>query len=872
MKLPFLSIIVLVFAFISCSSKTENIPFETNLKDNWKILSSLKISSAGEDISKSGFDDSLWINTTVPNTVLNVLVENDEYENIFYSDNLEQIDKTQFQVPWWYRTEFELSDIDDIYSLVLEGVNYRANIFLNGKKIADSEKIETAFQQFKLNVSEYLIEGYNALAVEIIPPKKDELTIGFVDWNPWPADANMGIWREVKLLKTSEVIFNGVLVETDVNTETLNEADITLFTWVENKGDNKEVEIKAEFNGVSLQKTIKLEKGERRKVELNVSEFNELRIKNPRLWWPNGLGEPNLYDLKITAAYSNKISDEKNLRFGIREVEQYLNKDGHKAYKINGKKIILKGAGWVDDILLADNDQKVKDQLAYAKHMNLNMVRLEGFWGRNKTIYNTADELGLLLMIGWSCHWEWEGYCNRKESEFMCIYTQKDEDRHALGFRDQVKWLRNHPSIFLWVYGSDKLPSPTLEKKLNDLVLAEDHTRPILAACKGLDFGTDFWNDSKISGPTGVKMLGPYGYVTPNYWYEDQKIGGAYGFNTETGPGPQVPPIESIKRMIPEDQLWPINEMWDYHSGRNEFQTLNRFLNAFNARYGESHSVEDFAMYCQLSNYEAIRPMYEAFAVNKFNSTGVVQWMLNSAWPEMFWQLYDWYLMPNSAFYGTQNACKPLNIIYNYLDNDIYITNEFFEDKIDLTAEVKLLNINSEIVYSKKIQITAKENSSHKILDFPVFKNLSTTYFLDLKLKDNSGKQLADNFYWLSTKKDVCDYEKSEWFITPNREFADFKQIRKLEKVKISNSFDVEETNDAFEFTVTLKNSSNKLAFFIEMAAVNKKTGMTILPVFWSNNYVSLLPGEEKVFTAKVRKEGLVKDDIEFKLLGINIE
>ena len=874
MKLFLLSILSCSFLVVSCAGKNaiDMASFETNLKDNWTIISSQGLDDSGESISQFGFDDSNWLKTTVPNTVLNALVESGKYKDIYFGDNITKIDDGQFEVPWWYRTEFDLNDTDAIYHLLLNGVNYRANVFLNGKKLADSSMIETAFQQFKLDVSEYLVKGINVLALELIPPKKDELSIGFVDWNPAPPDHNMGIWREVKLFKTSDVIIDGILVETDVDTKNLKEANLSLYAWIENKGLAKEVDCVVEFEGVKIKKNLKFEAGEKKKITFNSTEYKELSMKNPRLWWPNGLGEPELYHLNFTAGYDGHVSDKKETRFGIRKVEQYLNTEGHKAYKINGKKIIIKGAGWVDDVLLGDSDQKVKDQLAYVKHMNLNTVRLEGFWGRNQTIYDTADKLGLLIMVGWSCQWEWKVYCDREESEFMCIYSPEDEDRHALGFRDQVKWLRNHPSIFLWVYGSDKLPSPTLEKKLNDLVLAEDHTRPTLNSCKGSGFGTDLGNISKISGPSGVKMLGPYGYVTPNYWYEDKKFGGAYGFNTETGPGPQIPPVESIKRMIPQNQLWPVNEMWNFHCGRNVFQSLDRFLKAFNIRYGEAQSVEEFALYCQLSNYEAIRPMYEAFAVNKFNSTGVIQWMLNSAWPEMFWQLYDWYLLPNAAFYGTQNACEPLNIIYNYEDNDIYITNEHFENKTELIAEVKVLDFNSNILFSKELIVTAKENSSYKILDFPELKNLSTVYFLDLKLKDNLGEVIADNFYWLSTQKDVCDYEKSEWFITPNSEYADFKQIRNLKKVKVSSSFNIEETKDSFEFAVTLKNPSDKLAFFIEMSVVNKTTGMTILPIFWSDNYVSLLPGEMKVFTAKVRKENLTKKDVEFKLTGINIE
>jgi exo-1,4-beta-D-glucosaminidase len=800
------------------------------------------------------------------------LVESGEYKDIYLSDNLTKIDASRFDVPWWYRTEFQISNIDGIHQLLLNGVNYRANVFLNGKKIADSKYIETAFQQFKINVSPYLKQGNNALALELIPPKKDELTIGFVDWNPSPADKNLGIWREVILRRTDDVIIDGLFVETDVNTNTLKSADVSLYAWLENKGEAKSVDCFVEFEGVKLEKTISLEANEKRKITFNADEFKVLKIENPRLWWPNGLGKAELYHLKFTTKYNDVVSDQKNTRFGIRNVEQYLNTNGHKAYKINGKKIIIKGAGWVDDILLGDSDQKVKDQMAYVKHMNLNTVRLEGFWGRNSTIYDSADELGLLLMIGWSCHWEWEGYCNRKESEFMCIYTPEDEDRHAKGFRDQVKWLRNHPSIFLWVYGSDKLPTPTLEKKLNDLVLQEDTSRPILGCCKGNDFGTDFWNVSKISGSTGVKMLGPYGYVTPNYWFEDTKIGGAFGFNTETGPGPQVPPIESIKRMIPADKLWPINEMWDFHSGRNEFQTLNRFIKAFNARYGESTSAEDFALYCQLSNYEAIRPMYEAFALNKFNSTGVIQWMLNSAWPELFWQLYDWYLLPNASFYGTQNACQPLNLIYNYADNSVNVTNEYFDAQVDLKAEIKVYDVNSKLLYDKSISISAQANASDKVLDIPAIKNLSELYFLDLRLIDASNKIIADNFYWLSTKKDVCDYKNSEWFITPNSEYANLKDIRTMPKVKIDTAFDIVEAGDFYEISATLDNPTDKLAFFIELSAINKQTGLTVVPVFWSDNYVSLLPGEKKVLTAKVRKKGLLKKDIDFKILGVNLE
>ena len=846
----------------------------------WKIQNSSIVGQNGKEISNDHYNDKTWIETNVPSTVFNSLVKNGTYKDIYKGKNLEKIDTKPFLTSWWYRTSFNIDDLDQIYSLSFKGINYSADIWLNGKRIGNRESIQSAYKIFNLDITDHVVEGKNILAVEIFPPGKTDLTIGFVDWNPPAPDKNMGIWRGVTLKKTKEVSLNNVFIRSKIDLETLQKADLIITTDLVNHSPKK-ISTIVNINigeDIKISKEFSLNPNESKSIQFLSDEFSQLQLQNPKLWWTNNLGEPNLYDLNISATVGKTISDNEHIRFGIRDISEYTNQEGHKGYKLNGKKILIKGAGWVDDLLLGDTPEKVEAQLQYVKHMNMNTIRLEGFWGNDKTIYEKADELGILVMIGWSCHWEWEGYCNREElTKYMSITEPEDMQLHAEGYRDQVIWLRNHPSVFLWSYGSDKLPVPELERKLNNYLKEFDNTRPIVASCKYKDFDLKYnekgeviegyINDSEVSGPTRVKMLGPYAYISPNYWYIDSIAGGAFGFNTETGPGPQVPPLESLKKMIPKDKLWPINDVWNFHNGRNEFQTLNRYIKAFNGRYGANNNVEDFAFKSQISNYEAIRAMFEAFAVNKYKATGVIQWMLNSAWPETFWQLYDWYMMPNGAFYGTKKACQPLSLIYNYGDNAIYINNEYNDQYSNLKAEISILNINSDILLKKEIPITIEERKSKKLFTIPELKGLSKTYFLSMKLIDKQGNKISSNFYWLSTKEDVLDFKNSTWFMTPIAEYADFTALNTMPKATVKVTHKVTDKS----ITVNIKNTSNKLAFFIDLQVKGSKSGESILPIFWDDNYLSLLPGEERQIKATFTINKKTDGDPVFTYKGFNL-
>jgi exo-1,4-beta-D-glucosaminidase len=880
----FIGIIFYSLLFFGCNKNDSLVSnnFETTVSVSL-IQSQNKVKETGEKISLLDYDANDWVKISLPNTILAGLVEAGIYTDIYKDKNLDTINSEQFNQPWWYRFDFNIEK-KQFHKLIFEGINYRANVWLNGKLIADTSEMEGAFGIWSYNIIDYVKIGKNIVAVQVFPPKRGDLTIGFVDWNPPAPDKNTGIWRPVKITSTDAVSIEEPYVKTNLNTKTLDVADLNISVDVTNNTkEDKKAEIFGKIGDISFSKTLNLKPEKKQTVVFTPQEFKQLTVKNPKLWWPNLMGDPNLYKLSMRVMVDDIVSDAKDIRFGIRKIETYWTKDKHKGYKVNGKKVLIKGAGWVDDLLLADTDEKVENQLKYVKHMNLNTVRLEGFWGRNQTIYNKADELGLLIMIGWSCHWEWEDYCGRPETNFMCITSPRDMELQARAYQSQVKWLRNHPSIFTWVFGSDKLPLPELEKKLNDYINEVDGTRPLLASCKYEDYGTIFdkngnviegyVNNSEITGPTGVKMLGPYAYTTPSYWYINKNAGGAYGFNTETGPGAQVPPLESIEKMISKENLWPINDVWDYHSGRNEFSTLSRYLKAFNARYGEANSVEDFAFRSQISNYEAIRAMFEAFEVNKFKATGVIQWMLNSAWTEMFWQLYDWYLMPNGAFYGTKKACQPVNAIYNYGNNKIYLTNNTLQKYNNLTIEAVVYDIQSKVRFSSKQNLSIDENKSVETIQIPKLNKISTTYFLYLKVSDNSGNEIANNFYWLSTKPDVHNWEETTWVGTPYKSYADFTQLNTMNKAEVKYNFTQKADNNG-DVTVTcnIKNNSENIAFFIELSVKDKETHQTILPVFWSDNYISLIPGERKTVSAKLPEKYVKAKELEFEVKGLNIK
>ena len=855
-----------LLALTSCAEAPAPVPETTvTLQEGWQIAAAADVTAEPAAVSAVGFDSASWTATTVPSTVLAALVRSGEVEDPYFGRKLEEISEERFAGPWWYRTEIVLDPpLPAAARLLFTGINYRADVWLNGQQVATRDDLVGAFRMFDLDVSDHLVAGTNALAVLVHPPQPGDPTIGFVDWNPTPPDRSMGLWRPVELRLTGEVAVDELFVRSDLDPADLSRASLTVSGTLANRSDRRVTAVVRGAIGaeIEIEERLVLEPGEERPLELSGDRFEQLVIEEPRLWWPNNLGEPELYELALTVEVDGRISDRHELTFGIRHVEDYRTEEGHRGYRINGKEVLIRGGGWVDDLLLADDDRRLQDQLRYVRHMNLNAIRLEGFWGSSRKLYELADRYGILVLVGWSCQWEWESYFGAPVDDFGGIDSPEEMELVTRSLRDQVVWLRNHPSVLAWVLASDMLPRPELERRYEAALAEADPSRPALATCAAAT--------SEVSGPSGVKMNGPYQWVPPIYWYVDRERGGAYGFNTETGPGPQPPPVESIRRMLPEESWWPMDEMWEYHSGRGIFGNLEVYRQALDARYGPSTDLEEFARKAQAANYEAMRAMFESFSIRRPETTGIVQWMLNSAWPEMYWQLYDHYLVPNGAFYGARDASRPINVAYDREDRGIVVVNDTTAPLAGITASVRVLDLRSTVLFEESRALDVPAEAILPVLTLPEV-STAGAWFLDTRVEAADGTPLVSSLYWLPAEEDVPDWEATKWFYTPTASYADLTGLADLPRVELEVEHRFEETAAGREIQVELENPSDKIAFFVELRVVGAESGRLAAPVLWSDNYLSLLPGETRTVRGEIPSHALSEEPL-FRYSGFNVD
>jgi exo-1,4-beta-D-glucosaminidase len=566
-----------------------------------------------------------------------------------------------------------------------------------------------------------------------------------------------------------------------------------------------------------------------------------------------------MYSLDLQFEYDNILSDSEKIEFGIREISDYFTEEGYRGFLLNGKKILIKSAGWTDDIFLRNTGLTNEIEIKYVKDMGLNSIRLENIWGKNQNLYDLCDKNGIMILAGWSCQWEWEAYLKGPvDDSFGGIQSEEQMDLIAQSFENQILWLRNHPGIIAWFAGSDRLPHPTLEEKYQEILNRIDN-RPYLAAAANLK--------SEITGPTGLKMNGPYEYVGPNYWYEDRRFGGGYGFNTETGVGAQLPVLESIRKFIPENQLWPIGDVWNYHCTASEtaLNNLSVLTNVMNHKYGKANSIEEYVMKAHIIDYEGTKAMFEAFRCAIPKTTGIVQWMLNSAWPSLYWQLYDYYLIPTAGYYGVKKANLPQQLIYNYKENAVYAVNEYIDKSLTGSAIVQIYSLNSQLLYEKEIALNVDVNTSQKIDSLPA---LSENIFLSLKLKNEKQTVFAGNFYWLSVDKDEFDWDKTQWIHTPTVKYSNQKALNEIPATSVQA---IIHQSKPEKIIFKLKNESSTIAFFIR-TLIKDDSGEILYPVEWSDNYISLLPKEERLVACSFEKKTIENKKLSLSISGWNVE
>ena len=858
------------------------------LRDHWSLQTSAKVEAKGEVIATSRFVPRGWHDVTVPTTVVAALVKDKTLPDPFFAANLRDFPGvtypiggnfsnipmdpgSPYAVSWWYRKQFiaPASYAGKRSWLKFDGINYRANIWLNGKQIANSNDVAGAWRTYELNVTAALKPGAeNVLAVQVFAPTENDLAITFVDWNPAPPDKNMGLWRDVYLTATGPVALRYPTVVSKLDSPANDSAQLTVTAQLKNGTDQPiKGKLKGKIEGVSFEQEVELAANESKDVTFTPDQFPQLSFPNPRLWWPAQMGKPSLYPLTLAFEVNGAISDHSETEFGIRQITSEVNASGGRAFHINGKNILIRGGGWTPDLMLRENSQRLHDEIRYVRDMGLNTVRLEGKL-ETQEFFDLADHEGILVMAGWCCCDFWERWPRWKPQDFEIAQQS---------LRDQIYRLRSHPSLVMWLNGSDNPPPPDVEQMYLDIEKQLLWPNPVVSSATG--------KPTSVTGDSGVKMTGPYEYVAPSYWQTDTLqgqpnrkqcnpggCGGAYGFNTETSMGPAVPPIESIRAMVGRSHLWPVDDVWNYHAGGGEFKTLQVFSEALANRYGKSENAEDFAAKSQLQTYEGVRAMYEAYSRNKYQATGVIQWMLNNAWPSMIWHLYDYYLRPGGGYFGAKRAMEALHPIYGYDDRSIWLVSSQYEDAKGLKLTTTIYNLDMTEKFSHEDSADAPADSTARILTLPEVQGLSPVYFLVLRLADSAGKVVGSNFYWLSTKPETLDWAKSTWWMTPTDSFADYTALSQLPKVKLKVTNRTERKSEDSITHVTIENPTKSVAFFVQLQLNKSARGEEVLPVVWEDNYISLLPGEKRELTATCRTSELGTSRPVIEVSGSNLE
>ncbi len=796
--------------------------------------------------------------TSVPKTVLAALVENKVYPDPYYGLNIKSTPGYQegrwlfppegspFGVPWWYRTEFEVPKEfqGKQLTLHLDGINYEANVWLNGKTIATKSTVCGMFRRFEFPVTAQVRPGEkNALAIEIIPPgqierkayrtKQIQATTGWDDHNPQPPDLNAGIWEDVYLTATGSVAIRNPYVETNLETPSLQKAALTLSAFLRNE-TNQPVKgtLQARIESMEVSQEVSLLPNETKEVFFRPADYSVLNLDKPRIWWPHPLGSPELYSMDMSFAVDGAVSDKTQTRFGVRRIETYINEEDWRQYVVNGRKVLIRGGAWMtSDMMLNLSKNRYRALVGYAREGNLNMLRSEGFSIRETDdFYDACDEMGVMV------------------TQQIFGRSIPDEALAVACIEDTMLRIRSHPSLAHFLGHDETFPTETLDAAYRDIIEKHRVNRSYQPHSGTFEVAT-----RRATGGTRTGTLELWTYAMPSHYYL-RKDDGAWGFAQSGGIGGILAAPDSLTQMLPKDQLWPPlkTEAWSLHTviqGGGYFEAVQKNMDA---SYGAPADFQDFCRKAYAMNYNSARGMFEAYGRNKYSATGITTWKYDAAWPAaMTWQYIDWYLRPTSAYFGAKKACEGLHIQYAYDDESIWVINGLRDSLEGLDATAILYSFDLKEVGRQQAKVNLDDDGKVKAFPMTWPANLSPTHFLKLELRDKAGELRSQNLYWLSTSKDIpgTDSENKEGFFDGvPKSRADFTALNALPPAKIEMQSQWNKGN----MTVTLTNSGTALAFQIQLALTNATDGLEIGPTYWSDNYFSLLPGESRILHAVI--------------------
>ena len=892
------------------------------------LQSSAVVASGGDSLSSVHYSPkNYWFPVTVPCTVLTGLVANKVYPDPYIGMNnmlipdaddsfnkawhLEQYshmpgEPNPWKKPYWYRTTFSVPAADKgrHFQLIFKGINYRAEVWLNGRMLADSARMVGMFEEFDLDASAAIRTGEeNALAVKIYPldypglpaaPQVEALddfgenggptgdigknvtmlsSIGW-DWIPEVHDRNIGIWQPVYLRTTGQVVISKPRIVTDLpNLPDTGLAKLSIdITLTNNSASPRKGSIQVTISpenftetgaastttaGALIQftKPATIDASGSKDIHLSAADIAGLTIHRPKLWWPNGYGDPNLYRLHLRYTDADGVSDDTTIVFGIRTVSSAavtFNDWTRRDFYVNGKKVQLLGGAWVPDMMLNRDRQRYEYEMRLCRNANVDMVRIwGGGLGETDDFYEMADRYGMLV---WQDFWI-TGDTNGgfKGSADWPLQTSVFVDNVI----STIYRIRNHPSLLVWTGGNEGHARKELYDAMRDNVANLDGTRPFIPCSSGFSKAPKDWPGSwPDNKPAGVYSGGPYSWQDDAQYYRLVDARKDWSFKDETGI-PSQPPYNTLSKIIPDlvpdaNLPYPLNNTWGYHdacTGNGHYET---YYKAMVDRFGAPVSIRDFSEKMQLVNAGGYRGIFEAAEHMIRETGGVMLWKLNAAFPSVVWQVYDWYLEPNAGYYFMKRACEPVHIQLNLDDSSVALVNRTYIKRSGLQYEVEVVSMTGSSLYKQQGQAVVDTADAKEVLSIrDVLSQARGISFVLLRLKDREGKPLSQNVYWMSPGHD-------------------FTGLRQMPASKVQVKVLATEKKDGYTgWTLEFTNVSSQLAFFLNPQVI--RDGEEVLPSYWSDNYFSIPAGKSITVKVSCPAEELKGAEPQLRLEGWNI-
>jgi hypothetical protein len=810
---------------------------------NWRLQRDSQVAGDGSTISTVGYDDGGWVVATVPATVLTSYFNIGAVPDLNFGANELVISDSFFHADFWYRNEFDGPNLSPGQRafLELDGVNWKAEVFLNGQPLG---RVEGAFTRGRFDVTEQLRPAErNALAIRVEKPanpgsaKQHTLadaghnggalgadnptyhaSIGW-DWIPTIRGRNIGLWNDVRLAVTGPVTLEDPWIHFTLPLPDTSSADLHLEVTLTNHGDTEiEGTLQGTFGEVSFEQGVQLPAATNRTIRLDPSTHPQLRLQQPRLWWPNGYGEPHLYDVELKLLTGSGISDETSFHTGVRQMT-YREENEALHFFVNGRRIVPRGGNWgFPEANLRYRGREYDIAMRYHRDMNFTMVRNWVGQTADDEFYEAADRNGILI---WQDFW----LANPLDGP-----DPDDEELFMRNVRDTLRRIRNHPSIALYCGRNEGHPPAPLDAAL---AAAIEEAHGEIHYIPNSIFGT-------VSGG------GPYGVRPREYYFTERATPKPHSELGMTS----VVTLDSLRDMMPDSEIWPMGLQWGLHDFNLESnQRAEDFVAMIEEAYGGADELVDWVSLAQLVNYDGYRAMFEAQSEHRM---GLQLWMSHPAWPSLTWQTYDYYFNPHAAYFGARKGSEPLHIQWHPVTDAVEVVNYGVVDTTGLIAKAQVLQLDGSLAWESEARIDSAYDStvSPFTLEFP--SGLTPVHFIRLRL-ELDGDTISENFYWRGTDR------------------GDYRALRTLPRISLLAETRSERQGDRYLLRTQIENATDVPALAVRVVAVGAESGERILPALYSDNFVPLMPGETRAIETELKVNDTRGETPRILIEGFNV-